>query len=92
MLFFCPYSPRRLASQDRWEEAKQILADLHAKGGITNSKVAAEFMEIEEAIRFGREQRTTSWADLMAPKISKRIFLGIALQAWSQLTGMNVLM
>ena len=30
-LFFFPYSPRWLASQDRWEEALQVLANLHGK-------------------------------------------------------------
>ncbi|KAF3163057.1 MFS sugar transporter [Orbilia oligospora] len=92
LLFFCPYSPRWLASQDRWEEAKQVLADLHGNGDLNNAKVAAEYIEIEEAIRFEREQQTTPWQDLMAPKIRKRVILGIAIQAWSQLTGMNVLM
>ncbi|KAF3258239.1 hypothetical protein TWF192_000374 [Orbilia oligospora] len=92
LLFFCPYSPRWLASQDRWEEAKQVLADLHGNGDLNNAKVTAEYIEIEEAIRFEREQQTTSWQDLMAPKIRKRVVLGIAIQAWSQLTGMNVLM
>ncbi|KAK6330453.1 MFS sugar transporter [Orbilia brochopaga] len=92
MLFFCPYSPRWLASRDRWEEAREVLAKLHGKGDLNNAKVTAEFLEIEEAIRFEHEQQTTSWEDLMAPKIRKRVILGIAIQAWSQLTGMNVLM
>ena len=33
-LRWMPHSPRWLGSQDRWEEAIQVLADLHAKGDI----------------------------------------------------------
>jgi len=91
-LFFFPYSPRWLASKDRWEEALVVLADLHGNGDINHPNVVAEYQEIEEAVRIEREQASTSWGELVAPRMRKRVILGIAIQGWSQLTGMNIMM
>lgn len=91
-LFFFPKSPRWLASKDRWEEAIQVLANLHGNGDINHPKVLAEYREIEEALRIEREQATTSYQVLLEPRMFKRVILGISLQMWSQLCGMNVMM
>jgi sugar porter (SP) family MFS transporter len=91
-MFFFPKSPRWLASKDRWEEALQILAHLHGGGDMTNPKVLAEYKEIEEALRFEREVADTSFAALMKPRIVKRVILGMSIQMWSQLCGMNIMM
>ena len=88
--FFFPRSPRWLASKDRWEEALDVLAHLHGGGDVHHPKVLAEYKEIEEALAFEREVADTSFAILAKPRILKRVFLGISIQAWSQLTGMNV--
>lgn len=92
LLFFCPYSPRWLASKDRYEEALQTLANLHAGGDVSNPKVLAEYQEIKEAIRFEREEAVTSFAALTEKKMLKRVLLGMSVQAWSQLSGMNIMM
>lgn len=91
-LFFFPRSPRWLASKDRWEEALQVLADIHGKGNINDAKVLAEYAEIEAALCFEREQQISSYKQLIAPKMAKRVFLGMSVQMWSQLSGMNVMM
>ena len=92
LMFFCPYSPRWLASKDRYEEALQVLAHLHAKGDINDPKVLAEFQEIKEAIRFEREEAASSFKALTEKKMIKRVALGMSVQAWSQLSGMNIMM
>lgn len=53
---FLPQSPRWLATKDRWEESIKVLANLHGKGDVNHPKVLAEYQEIEEALRFEREE------------------------------------
>ena len=91
-LFFFPYSPRWLASKDRWEEALQVLASLHGKGDVNHPKVLATYQEIEEALRFEREQAVSSFKALVEPRMLKRVALGMSIQMWSQLCGMNIMM
>ncbi|AEO64471.1 uncharacterized protein THITE_2110636 [Thermothielavioides terrestris NRRL 8126] len=91
-LFFFPYSPRWLASKDRWEEALEVLARLHGKGDLNHPKVLAQYQEIEEALRFEREQATSSLKVLVSPRMLKRVVLGMSIQMWSQLCGMNIMM
>ena len=90
-MFFFPYSPRWLASKDRWEEAIQVLAHLHGGGDVNHPKVLAEYKEIEEALAFEREQAETSFTALTKPRIIKRVILGMSIQMWSQLCGMNIM-
>ena len=90
-LFFFPKSPRWLATKGRWDEARQVLADLHGKGDMSHPLVLAEFMEIEEQVRQETESSQTSWAEMRQPRIAKRVILGCAVQMYSQLTGMNVM-
>jgi hypothetical protein len=91
-LFFFPRSPRWLASKDRWEEALLVLANLHGGGDMNHPQVLAEYKEIEDALRFEREQAETSFGALMKPRIVKRVVLGMSIQMWSQLCGMNIMM
>ncbi|KAI0101949.1 general substrate transporter [Hypoxylon sp. NC0597] len=91
-LLFFPYSPRWLASKDRWEEAIKVMADLHGGGNVNHPKVLAEYKEIEEALRFEREEGLSSFGALIQPRIFKRVILGISVQMWSQLCGMNIMM
>ena len=89
-LFWFSYSPRWLASQDRWEEAHRVLADVHGGGNFDDPKVLAEHKEIEETIRFERQEAISSFAELTKPRTVNRVVLGMSLQMWSQLCGMNV--
>jgi MFS family permease len=91
-MYFLPKSPRWLASKDRWEEAIQVMAALHGGGDVNHPKVLAEYQEIEEALRFEREEAISSYKQLMEPRMLKRVLLGMSIQMWSQLCGMNVMM
>ena len=91
-MFFLPRSPRWLASKDRWEEAIQIMANLHGGGDVNHPKVLAEYQEIEEALRFEREEAISSYRQLVEPRMLKRVLLGMSIQMWSQLCGMNIMM
>lgn len=91
-LIWFPKSPRWLASKDRWEEALSVLADVHGGGDPAHPAVLAEYQEIKESIRFEREEQVTSFAALVKPRIVKRVLLGMSIQMWSQLCGMNVMM
>ena len=48
---FMPRSPRWLASKDRWEEATEVLARMHARGDQMSPLVIAEIQEIKEKIQ-----------------------------------------
>ncbi|KAI1077199.1 MFS sugar transporter-like protein [Whalleya microplaca] len=91
-LFFFPYSPRWLASKDRWEEAIRVLAQLHGDGDVNHPKVLAEYKEIEEALRFERDETVSNFKALVQPRIFRRVLLGMSIQMWSQLSGMNIMM
>jgi sugar porter (SP) family MFS transporter len=91
MLVF-PESPRWLFDKGREEEALQVLADLHGNGDKTNELVVFEFEEIKQQVQFERTEGAKSYLDLLKPGHPRRVFLGCALQMWSQLSGMNVMM
>ncbi|KAK9475975.1 general substrate transporter [Lipomyces japonicus] len=92
-LFWFPRSPRWLASKDRWDEALRVLAFLRTNNNdINDPLVLAEYKEIEDQIRFEREEEVSSLRELFSKKMRRRMFLGISVQTWSQLCGVNVLM
>ncbi|KAK0199886.1 general substrate transporter [Desarmillaria ectypa] len=91
MLVF-PESPRWLFDHGREKEALQVLADLHGGGDPNNELVMLEYEEIKEQVLFERTEGAKSYLDLLKPGMPRRVGLGMALQMWSQLTGMNVMM
>ena len=90
-MWFLPRSPRWLATQDRWEESVRVLADLHGGGDMSHPKVLAEYQEIEESLCFEREYEKSSYRALTEPRMLKRVILGMSIQLWSQLSGVNVM-
>lgn len=91
MMFF-PESPRWLIDHNRNEEALQILADVHGKGDPNADLVRFEYAEIQQQVHFERTEGAKSYLDLFRPGIFRRVSLGMSLQMWSQLTGMNIMM
>lgn len=90
-MFFFPASPRWLASQDRWEDSITVLANLHGGGDMNHPKVLAEYQEIEQALTLERIAAKSDWASLTEPRMLRRVLLGMSVQMWSQLTGINVM-
>ncbi|KAK9311085.1 general substrate transporter [Lipomyces starkeyi] len=91
-LFWFPRSPRWLASKDRWDEALLVIAFLRtANSDINNPLVLAEYKEIEDQIRYEREETSSSFYELYSRKMRKRVFLSVVIQVWSQLCGINVM-
>ena len=43
-------------------------------------------------VLYERTEGAKSYLDLLKPGIPRRVMLGMSLQMWSQLTGMNVMM
>lgn len=91
-LFFFPESPRWLASKERWEEALQTLADLHAKGNREDPAVQVEFEEVQEAVHLAHEAKDLSFLSMFGPRVWKRTLCGMSVQMWQQLLGGNVAM
>ncbi|KAG9680355.1 general substrate transporter, partial [Aureobasidium melanogenum] len=91
-MIFLPESPRWLASKDRWEETRAVLALTHGHGDPDSPFVIREFDEIREWIKIESEAKNASYLELIRPRMLNRTIIGVFMQIWSQLTGMNVMM
>ncbi|PWN46846.1 putative high-affinity glucose transporter [Violaceomyces palustris] len=88
---FMPESPRWLASKGRWDQALEVLADVHAKGDKNSPTVLAEFKEIQTNIE-EESKDGSGYLDLFRNGYAWRTHIAMFTQIWSQLTGMNVMM
>lgn len=91
-LLMLPESPRWLARKDRWEQAKEVLVLVHARGDPNSAMVAKELAEIREVVDFERQNADVTYMELLKPNMINRTHIGLFMQIWSQLTGMNVMM
>ncbi|KAM0328598.1 hypothetical protein ACHAQA_005006 [Verticillium albo-atrum] len=92
-LFFFPESPRWLAGRERWEEAFDVLCNLH--GGDTDRTdplIIAEWEEVKEAARIAKESKDISFLGLFGPNMWRRTMAGCSVQIWQQLLGGNVML
>lgn len=87
---FLPESPRWLVERGRFEEARATLDRL--RGGTEESLVSLEFQEIRDTIVAEKQMVVQSWKEIFSrPSWRKRLVLGMGLQAFSQLSGVNVM-
>lgn len=84
-----PESPRYDYRHGKIDRAKRTLTKLY--GVPENHRVIVhEFLEIKEQFEQEQAQPDVSWYEMFsAPKMARRILLGVVLQALQQLTGAN---
>lgn len=96
LLFFfmmlLPESPRWLARKDRWEDCHKVLTLVHGKGDPDSPFVLYELNDIREMCQFEARNKDVSYLELFKPDMINRTHIGVFMQIWSQLTGMNVMM
>lgn len=91
-MYFLPESPRWLVTRDRHEDALRVLAKLHARGNTDEPYVQAELREIIARIEYERQHPAPSYFQLLFGKERRRTWIGLGVQFWQQVTGINVIM
>jgi sugar porter (SP) family MFS transporter len=86
-VWFLPESPRFLISQDKSDQAFQVLVKYHAEGDSDSEFVKAEMAQIESTIKIELEVSKRSWFEMVSTKgLRRRViicsFLGLFTQ-WS---------
>lgn len=86
-----PESPRWLVERGRHEEARAVLQRLRS-GNTDENLISLEFNEIRDTIAAEKQVSVKSWKEMVSrPSWRKRVILAMGLQAFSQLSGVNVM-
>ncbi|RGP72007.1 hexose transporter [Fusarium longipes] len=87
-----PESPRWLASVDRIEETRQVLAQHHAGGDMSAPLIEYEVNEIVNTIKAEQEAHSTvSYADMLKTKGNRwRLLISVTIGIFSQWSGNGV--
>ncbi|KAL1922112.1 uncharacterized protein VTP21DRAFT_10754 [Calcarisporiella thermophila] len=88
---FLPYSPRWLVDQNRDIDALRVLNILRD----TKEEARLEYEEIKQNVQFEQTFASKGYFELFSKgpeNIRKRLLVGIAIQVFSQLTGINSIM
>ncbi|GAA88941.1 MFS sugar transporter [Aspergillus luchuensis] len=89
-MFFMPESPRYLIEKERYEEAMKILRRLHFDG-INEDWIQTEYNEIKTTIEAEKAVTVPGWLIMFrVPQWRTRLMHGIAVQVFTQMTGVNV--
>ncbi|KAF9894983.1 hypothetical protein FE257_004607 [Aspergillus nanangensis] len=92
-LFWMPESPRWLARNNRWDECQEVLSRIHSGKNETNQDfVGLEMQQLRAACEYEHVNPEVSFLDLCRPPMLWRTHIGMFVQIWSQLTGINVIM
>ncbi|TVY47712.1 MFS glucose transporter [Lachnellula occidentalis] len=90
MIFF-PESPRHLMATDREEEAMRVLKKLHYNGS-NGDWVESEFNEIKQTLAAEKSVTVPGWRVMFTvPQWRTRLFHGVAVQLFTQFSGINVI-
>ena len=79
LVLLLPESPRWLQCRNRREEAHAVAEKYHID-------------LLESAEEFSSASALTDFSELFEPKLRRRVFIGVALQAFQQLSGINTIM
>lgn len=82
-----PESPRWLSSQNRDDEALEVLKQVR-----TEERAVAEMAEVHALAEEEKEAQVGGWSDLAVPWIRRLIVIGIGLGIFQQMTGINSIM
>lgn len=86
-----PESPRWLISKGRLEQAKKILAYVHAQGNEDDELVNVEFEEIQQTIALEKELENNAWSELWkTPGNRHRSIILISIGFFSQWSGNGI--
>lgn len=81
-----------MGRKGRWEEVQSVLTLVHGKGDPNHPLVKTEMQDIREICEFEAKNSDVTYWELFKPNMINRTHIGLFMQIWSQLTGMNVMM
>jgi sugar porter (SP) family MFS transporter len=91
IMLFMPFSPRWLVNQGRDGEAITVLSKLRALQP-NAAFVQAEYNDIKTGIAIERQIGSANWSELLKKGLFNRVIIVVLLQAFQQLTGINVIL
>lgn len=87
-IFFCPFSPRWLISQDLEDEARKVLMDIRSA---SSEEIEDEIDRIRNEVARLRENEMVSYYQLFRAPLRRSFLLGIGIQILQQFTGINAI-
>ncbi|KAF7548052.1 hypothetical protein G7Z17_g7308 [Cylindrodendrum hubeiense] len=90
-IWFLEESPRWLIEKERYDEARKVLSKLHGNGH-NEDIIELEYREIYDSIAADYSLEVIPWKALFTkPSWRRRLLLGCGVQAFGQLSGVNVI-